>query len=316
MQMEDHSSIFIKAIQLSDEVLLATIPKSDLHNHGPLGSHKHDFEKAMGLSLPAVPEQMNNIAELDNYLFTVLRPHILQLKGLEIALRLAFRQALKDGVKKLEMSVDCTLATLFPDKEKGLIKLLQQIHNEEADGIQYIPEVGMSRNPEVVAMESLISACIESGYFHSIDLYGDELARDAKHYIPIYKLAKQKGFKLKSHAGEFGDAASVRYTVETLELDEIQHGIAAAQSPEVMKWLRNNNIRLNVCPSSNIRLGRAVSMETHPIRILADNGINVSINTDDIFFFGQSVSDEYMNLFRADVFSAYELNILRENALK
>jgi len=46
------------------------------------------------------------------------------------------------------------------------------------------------------------------------------------------------GMKCKAHAGEFGNADSVRKAAEVLGLDEIQHGIGAAESPEVMKWLQ------------------------------------------------------------------------------
>ena len=43
------------------------------------------------------------------------------------------------------------------------------------------------------------------------------------------------GLKLKAHVGEFGGAEEVRRTVEVLDLDEVQHGIAAAESVEVMR---------------------------------------------------------------------------------
>jgi len=312
----DYKELFEKALSNSDLSLLSSIPKSDLHNHAPLGSRLSDLEKEVGQKINPPPTALTNINEMDVYIMTHLREHIFSLKGLETSVRLAFRQAKADGIRKLEMSVDCMFVHFFEDRESGFIKLLQQIHQQEAAEINYLPEIGFSRNMDIANAERLICPCIESGYFKSIDLYGDELFRDAKHYLPIYKAAKNNNLKLKSHAGEFGTAESVRYTVECLELDEVQHGIAAANSPDVMKWLRNNNIRLNVCPSSNVILGRVESLETHPARILADHGIIVTINSDDIMIFNQSVSDEYLNLYQAKLFSAQELNILRENGLK
>lgn len=314
--MNDYKDLFQKALHNSDLKLLKTIPKTDLHNHAPLGSRLSDLENTTGKKIAPPPALFKDIAAMDNYIFSNLREHIVSLKGLETTLRLAFRQAKEDGIKKLEMSIDCFFVPLFADKEAGFIKLLQQIHQEEAADIQYHPEIGFSRNIKIGDAERLILACIESGYFKSIDLYGDELFRDAKSYKPLYKIAKNYGLKLKSHAGEFGDAESVRYTVETLELDEVQHGIAAAASADVMKWLRNNNIRLNICPTSNVVLGRAANLQTHPARILADNGIIITINSDDIMLFNQSVSEEYLNLYQANQFSANELNIIRENGLK
>ena len=121
--------------------------------------------------------------------------------------------------------------------------------------------------------------------------------------------------KLKAHAGEFGGAERVRKTAETLGLNEVQHGIAAAESADVMRWLSRNRIRLNVCPSSNVMLGAVDSLPSHPIRVLFDHGVEVTVNTDDPMIFGQSVSQEYMNLFEAGVFSADELNEIRATSL-
>lgn len=314
--MTNYTNLFHTALQNSDLELLKSIPKSDLHNHAPLGSRLSDFEKTIHQKITPPPSTFCNIAEMDSYIMDNLRQHIVSLKGLEISVRLAFRQAKNDGIQYLEMSVDCFFAALFTDKEVGFIKLLQQIHHEEAPDITYNPEIGLSRNAKIEDVEQYIYPCIESAYFKSIDLYGDELAKDAKKYAQIYKVAKNNKLKLKSHAGEFGNAESVRYTVEILELDEVQHGITATQSADVMKWLRNNNIQLNVCPTSNVILERVKNIKTHPARILADNGIKITINSDDIMIFNQSVSEEYLNLHRGKLFSANELNIIRENGLK
>ncbi len=314
--MSGNSILFQKALLSSDIELLKTIPKSDLHNHAPLGSRLINFSKAIGKNIMPPPEFMTDIAEMNSYIINNLRAEIVNHYGFKTSLELAFRQAKEDGVQKLEMSVDCQFITLFDDKEIGLINLLKEIHLKEAPDIVYNPEIGLSRNLEISDAESWIFPCIESGYFKSIDLYGEELIKDAKLYRDIFKKAKNSKLKLKSHAGEFGTAESVRYTVETLELDEVQHGIAAAVSKEVMRWLRDNNIRLNVCPTSNIRLGRVEKIEKHPARILADNGVVITINSDDIMIFNQSVSDEYLNLFHSKLFSINDLEILRQNGFQ
>lgn len=314
--MSGNSLLFQKALLSSDIELLKTIPKSDLHNHAPLGSRLINFSKAIDKNIMPPPEFMSDIAEMNSYIINNLRAEIVNPYGFKTSLELAFRQAKEDGVQKLEMSVDCQFITLFEDKEVGLINLLKEIQLNEAPDIIYNPEIGLSRNLEISDAESWILPCIESGYFKSIDLYGEELIKDAKLYRDIFKRAKINKLKLKSHAGEFGSAESVRYTVETLELDEVQHGIAAADSKEVMRWLSNNNIRLNICPTSNIRLGRVEKIEKHPARKLADNGVVITINSDDIMIFDQSVSDEFLNLYHSKLFSINDLEILRQNGLQ
>ena len=89
--------------------------------------------------------------------------------------------------------------------------------------------------------------------FYSIDLSGDELAQPIENFMPIYRKAKGHGLKLKAHIGEWGTAEDIVHGVRVLELDEVQHGIAAADSPEVIEYLVNNKIRLNICPTSNVK---------------------------------------------------------------
>ena len=108
----------------------------------------------------------------------------------------------------------------------------------------------------------------------------------------------------------------MKRTAEILQLDEVQHGIAAAESTAVMNWLADNRIRLNICPTSNVMLGAVADLKSHPIRRLYDHGVEVTINTDDLMIFGQSVSDEYLNLCRAGVFTPDELEEIRLGSLR
>lgn len=83
-----------------------------------------------------------------------------------------------------------------------------------------------------------------------------------------------------------------------------------------MNWLSKNKIQLNVCPTSNVMLRVVESYSVHPIRKLYDNGIPVTINTDDMLIFNQSVSQEYLNLFKSGLMNAEELDNIRETGLK
>jgi adenosine deaminase len=69
------------------------------------------------------------------------------------------------------------------------------------------------------------------------------------------------------------------------------------------------------CPTSNVMLGRVESLAEHPIRKLYEAGVKVTVNTDDVLVFGQSVSDEFLNLYRVGLFDAAELDELRQNGL-
>ena len=117
------------------------------------------------------------------------------------------------------------------------------------------------------------------------------------------------------HVGETGPAEDVKKAVEILGLHEIHHGINAATSPEVMAFLADNNIQLNVCPSSNVKLQYVTDYKDHPIKILYENGVRVTINTDDLLLFDSTIENEYLLLYRAGVLSAEQLNDIRETGL-
>ena len=152
--------------------------------------------------------------------------------------------------------------------------------------------------------------------FYSIDLYGDELAQPIENFIPIYERAAENGLVLKAHVGEWGTAKDIITAVDALHLDEIQHGIAAASDEEVIDYLIENNIRLNITPSSNVLLGRVPDMSSHPIAQLYRKGVDVTINSDDVLIFDSDVSKEYLRLYQSGCLTAEELDDIRLKGLK
>ena len=306
---------FSQALESGDLTAVQSFPKSDLHNHSLAGGRRAVIAQHLGRVLPAPPARMRSVAEMTAYSVSTLGELLGMAEGFRILHVAAFQQALDDGVCVLEMSIHSGFIGLFPNRQVGMVEALEAVHQRVAPRIAFYPEIGLAResDPEVSCM--CAEWLIDTGYFRSIDLYGDEFARPASEFRDLYRTAKGKGLRLKAHVGEFGSAESIREAVEVLELDEIQHGIAAARSPEVMKWLKENQIQLNVCPTSNVLLSRVESLAVHPIRKLFDNGVRVTINSDDILVFDQSVSEEYLSLFQAGVFSATELDGIREQGL-
>ena len=115
--------------------------------------------------------------------------------------------------------------------------------------------------------------------------------------------------------GEWGTARDIVTAVNTLHLDEVQHGIAAAGDEDAMDFLAEKNIRLNITPSSNVLLGRVSDMEHHPIAKLYRHGIDVTVNSDDVLIFDSDVSKEYLRLYQSDCLTAEELDDIRIKSL-
>jgi adenosine deaminase len=233
--------------------------------------------------------------------------------GYEKRIEAAFVQAKMDGVDVLHMSITIGEEALYDNSVEELVQAVKRIHLHFAPEISFSPEIAFLSYTPIEETYEKLNQYLAQDYFKSIDMFGDEFSVPA--FKKIYRKAKEKGLILKAHVGEFGTAELVKEAVEELELDQVQHGIAAANSKSVMRWLGDNKIQLNICPTSNFLLSRVESYKTHPIRELYDNGVKVTINTDDMLIFDQSVSEEFFNLYNAGLFNAVELNEIRENGL-
>lgn len=307
--------VFTEALINLDLKAIRSIPKGDLHNHCMMGGRLKEIEKFYGRKLEKFRLGNKGVEGINEWIVSVYRPVFTVPGAFRAASEAAFLQAKSDGVTVLEMSVDVTIGRLFHILPENVISILREAHRTIAPEIDFRPELGIARSLSVRTILSCIEPYLDSGFFRSIDLYDIESAQPVRNFTEIYRFAKSLGLKCKAHAGEFGDAGSVREAVECLELDAVQHGIGAAQSPEVMKWLSDNGIQLNVCPASNISLKRARSYKTHPIRILYDNGVRVTVNTDDVMLFDTGNSDQFLKLYKCGLFKTAELDEIRMNAL-
>jgi adenosine deaminase len=311
MSIDKVSQIFIEGLNNKDDNSLSKAPKSDRHNHLVLGYSFETYKEWLGEDIPSPPEQFEEFDDFIEYLDNYVHKKVFSRIGFEFSFRQALLRAVKDGVSILEGSVDAQMLLVYPEGMDHLIQFLRMTKEEVAPDLDFRPELGINRTEKIERLERWVFPLIETGYFTSIDLYNDEYNGHPKKFVPFYKAAKKMGMKLKAHSGEYGPAEFVRQSIEVLELEEVQHGNSVANDKEVMNWIRDNDIRLNLCPSSNVSLRRVENMKDHPIRTIADHGIRFTVNTDDILVFGQTINDEYKNLYNAGVFSAKELDEIR-----
>ncbi len=307
-------SSFQEALRASDFDAIRRFPKSDLHNHVVGGGNPAWVSMKTNVRIDPLQRKLTSMAEMHAWAEEHLG-HLNSPDNRLLLIEAAFVQAASDGVTRLEGGEDIWAPRFYKFPAAALTERLKQIHSRVAPDIEWIPQLGMSRHCLFRDLDRWIRPFLELGFYRTIDLSGNEFAQPIEKFKPIYRLAKEHGLGLKAHAGEWGDADSVRRAVEELELDEVQHGIAAAESPAVMRFLADSRIRLNVCPTSNVMLSRAESLASHPIRKLYDAGIKVTINTDDMLMFGQSVSDEFLNIYRAGCLTADELEQVCRNGL-
>ncbi|MEV8509811.1 adenosine deaminase [Actinoplanes sp. NPDC051475] len=110
-------------------------------------------------------------------------------------------------------------------------------------------------------------------------------------YEPAMRYAADHGLGLVPHAGEAAGPESVRSSLR-MGASRIRHGITAVGDPELLTEMAERRIVLDVCPTSNIRLGYATECD-HPITRLVGAGVLCSVSTDDPAMFGIDLSHEY-----------------------
>ena len=145
----------------------------------------------------------------------------------------------------------------------------------------------------------------------SID--GNEAAagRTGPRFSEAFRKAADAGLRRTIHAGESSGPEGVRDAVEFLLAERIDHGVRAIEDPELVKLLAERKIPLNVCPGSNVKLGKYPDRTSHPLDKLLRAGVRVSINTDDPALMGHSLVSEYAETARA---YAWQPSVLHEIA--
>jgi adenosine deaminase len=289
---------FQDALRTGSLEALRSIPKSDLHNHAYAGGNREWVTREARRDIAPLERPLNSMAEMHAWVDRQFGSVFAGPNGRLRAFEATFVQARHDGVTRLEVGEDVWAITLSDQDAAQLTSKLIEIHARVAPNIEWIPQLGMSRHCTVSNLTNWLKPFLELGFYKSLDLSGDELSQPIENFKRLYRMAKATGLRLKAHVGEWSGADTVRRAVEELELDEVQHGIAAVQSEPVMRFLANNRIRLNICPTSNVMLGRVQSLAVHPIRKLFDAGVIVTVNTDDVLVFGQGVSEEFLSVFQ------------------
>ena len=132
--------------------------------------------------------------------------------------------------------------------------------------------------------------------FVGIDMADMDIGFGIRRFAPLMLKAKQAGLHVTLHSGEENvpeAAQHVRVAVEELGAERIGHGIYIYRDPEVMNFIKRENVLLELCPTSNRLTNSVPSIRAHPLRKLMEAGVMVSINSDDPHLFGIDLCHEY-----------------------
>jgi aminodeoxyfutalosine deaminase len=150
----------------------------------------------------------------------------------------------------------------------------------------------------------------------ALGLGGTERGHPSEWFADAYAVAREAGLHSVPHAGEVVGPESVWSAIRALGAERIGHGVRCVEDPALVDYLRQQQIPLEVCPTSNLRLGVYPSYQAHPVRWLWEEGVYITVNSDDPPMFDTDLVREYQALADHLGFGGADLERLSLNALQ
>ena len=130
----------------------------------------------------------------------------------------------------------------------------------------------------------------------ALGLGGPEVDNPPEIFQETFERARAAGLPSLPHAGETGGPQSIWGSINSLNAVRIGHGVQCLEDPELVVYLRERQIPLDVNPTSNVCLGVTPTLAEHPLPKLLDEGLFVTINSDDPPMFDTTLTDEYLRI--------------------
>ncbi|MBA9084852.1 adenosine deaminase [Fontibacillus solani] len=289
-----------------DKSVLRRLPKIDLHLHLD-GSVRPqtllELAEAEGLTLPAADVDRllpfmrveGDCPSLVDYLskFDLVLPAMQTAYSLERIAYEVVEQAAEHNCKYIEVRMG---ARLHLQKGLSLDEVIESFvtglrRGEATYGVKARGIIICMRNHAPQDNLEVIEAAarfMERGVV-AVDLAGPEDGFPPELHLEVFDLAKKHGLPFTIHAGEAAGADSIYGAVVKLGTNRIGHGVRLKEDRDLLERVRAERIPLEFCPISNIQTKASTNWETYPIREYFDQGLLITVNTDNL-----TVSDTNM----------------------
>ncbi|WP_036718700.1 adenosine deaminase [Paenibacillus harenae] len=313
--------------------LLSKLPKVELHVHLD-GSLKPETVKELAIEqnepLPIESDEEllscmradEHCADLKQYLstFSFVLPYLQTARALERVAYELIEQAAGQRVKYIEVRFAPQLHL-----QKGLS--VREVIQHVIDGLKRGESTfGTIARAIVICMRShsdeMNRAVIrEAAGFRgrgvvAVDLAGDEASFPPGLFRGLFAEARQLGLNITIHAGEAAGADNVLEAIKGLGALRIGHGVRMLEDPAVIRLVKERRIPLEMCPLSNIQTKAVAGWEAYPIRRYMEEGIIVTVNTDNMTVSGTTLTKEYELLAEQLGFTPDEIAQIIRNGVK
>jgi adenosine deaminase len=150
----------------------------------------------------------------------------------------------------------------------------------------------------------------------ALGLGGYEVGHPPEKFKEAFERAQAAGVPCILHAGETGGADSIWSALRVGKSRRIGHGVRCLEDETLVDYLREHQIPLEVCPTSNVCLNVATSIAEHPIQTLIEKGVYVTVNSDDPPMFNTTLTDEFLKCAEAFGWGKFLCQNLTMNAVR
>ncbi len=308
--------------------LLKQVPKAELHVHIEavitMASVKKLYKKRFGTAM--TKEEADSLFKYDDLpgfiaAFLKVQDLFTQVSDFDLVFNDLAKYLENNGVKYCEAffapSAFVKKGFKYQDMVENFSKNIKKIKHDKDITVRLLVDVSRTFGLENAQENYKMFKSYPCPEIIGIGLGGNEVKGPCNLFGPVFDQAHKDGFHAVAHAGEDVGPESVWDAIKILKSERIGHGISSVQDEELMKYLKDNKIPVEVCPTSNVFTKHYVkSMEEHPVRKLYDEGVLVTIGSDDPVFFKTTVNEEYYNLYSKLNFSINEIEDLVCNSFK
>ncbi len=149
-----------------------------------------------------------------------------------------------------------------------------------------------------------------------VGLDSAESGHPPRKFTAVFERARAAGLLAVAHAGEEGPPAYIAEALDLLHVRRIDHGVRCEEDPALVRRLARERVPLTVCPLSNLKLRVFERLQEHNLKRLLDQGLCVTVNSDDPAYFGGYIADNYLAVHAALGLSVQDLATLARNSFE
>ncbi len=171
-------------------------------------------------------------------------------------------------------------------------------------------------SPEVSMQMAELAVAFKNRGVVGFDLAGAEYNYPAREHLDAFNLILSNNVNVTIHAGEAYGPDSIHQALHYCGAHRIGHGTRLRENGDLLNYVNDHRIPLEICPSSNVQTGTVPSLKNHPFKFYLDLGLRVTINTDNRLITNTTMTDEFFCIHKHFNLSPEDIKTLSINGIK